>query len=502
MIRKVTSLKWGIFLVLVLTTLLATQTSRSVLLKPFGIHTWRQSDSAAQFRNYYQNNTAFWTPQMMNLTGREGIAAAEFPLTYYVAAQLAKVLGYSEAWCRGLHLFLFVLGVYFFYLISLRFIKDPFIAIIPPALLLSTPLCYYYANNFLPNMPAISFVLMGWYFYFRYTEDGKNRAFWMMLLFMTLGALIKASEGIHFLAAVGSLFYVKYIKKRDLPPHFLLQVGVGTVLFAATLAGWVYYAKWLNKLHGNHMSLLDILPIWKMSNPDIRYTWGVLKKIWGPVLANNLNWILLLPAILFVGIKARKSNLFMPTLLLLLGSLAYSILWFKAFTVHDYYLLTITIFPAFVFLLLFSSLASLSLNKPLKWLLSIALLGLVGYNIYYNGQVQVKRTSPSGSEINLEFYTLEPYLRSLGIDRKDIIISVPDPSPNISLYMCNNPGWSDGLNGGINNPKPYIEMGAKYLVAGDSTVLARPEMKPYLQNPIGQHGQFTIYQLALLPEGD
>ncbi|MEZ5044213.1 MAG: glycosyltransferase family 39 protein [Saprospiraceae bacterium] len=473
------------------------------MLKPFGIHTWRQSDSAAQFRNYYQNNTAFWTPQMMNLTGREGIAAAEFPLTYYVAAQFAKVLGYSEAWCRGLHLFLFVLGVYFFYLISLRFIKDPFIAIIPSALLLSTPLCYYYANNFLPNMPAISFVLMGWYFYFRYVMDGKMIAFWMMIALMTVGAMIKASETIHLVAALLGLLQAKYGQKRTFPPHFLRHVFVGTMLGVACIGGWVYYAKWLNKGFGNHMSLLDVLPIWRMSDIDIEYTWGVIKKHWVPVLGHPINWAaLILASISLLFPKNWKSPLFFPILLLGVGSLVYGVLWYQAFMVHDYYLLTLTVFPAFVFLLLFSSLASLSWNKPLKWLFSLALVGLVGYNIYYNGQVQVKRTSPSGSEINLEFYTLEPYLRSLGIDRKDIIISVPDPSPNISLYMCNNPGWSDGLNGGINNPKPYIEMGAKYLVAGDSTVLARPEMKPYLHNPIGQHGQFTIYQLALLPEGD
>ena len=495
---QVLAVRIGVFVLMVLASFLVADTQRTIFLKPFGTHTWRQSDSASQFRNYYQNGGSLGKPQLMNRTGRDGVAVAEFPITYFVSAQFAKLFGYSEAWARGLHWLLFVLAAYSLYLIALRFIDNPLIAIIPALYFLNLPLNYFYANNFLPNMPAISLAVIGWYYYFRFLYDGKSRAILWMFLFMTVAALIKASEAIHLIAAFLSLLFAHFIRKEKWPKGAAWQVWGGVATGIVSLLAWVAYAKATNQAYGNNMSLLGILPYWEMSEVDREYTWEVvILTIWAPVIAASVNWKLIY--LLGVGLlwpKVWRSRLLVPSLLLLGGSFAYGILWFQAFMIHDYYLLSMLVCPIFFLIMVLGPLDEVVKNR--KWIslaTTMVLLGLGVYTIDYNRQIQKQRTLPEASEINAAFYTLEEKLRSLGIDREDKLIAVPDPSPNISLYMANNPGWTDCLNGGINNPEPYIKAGAKYLIELDTSIHSRPGMAPYLTDTLGTHGPFVIYRL-------
>lgn len=495
--RKVQGLRLGVFAAMVLATFLLTDTHRTLFLKPYGTHTWRQSDSASQFRNFYQNGTALWKPQLMNQTGRDGVAVAEFPITYYLAAQGAKIFGYTEAWCRGLHLFLLLVASFCLYLIALRFIEHPLVAVLPALCFLNLPLNYFYGNNFLPNIPAISLVIIGWWFYFRFLYDGRSSAIIGLFFFMSIGALIKASELIHIVAAILSLLYAKYWRKEDWPKGGAWGIGLGSLFSIASLAAWVWYAKTTNQAHGNNMSLLGILPIWDMSVVDRSYTWTVMKTIWAPVINSKINWVM--TGLLCLGMlwpKVWRAPAFLPGILLFLGSIAYGLLWYQAFMIHDYYLLTMLVFPYFLLIALLAELSRLTWRQRwMPWGAVVILLALGIHTILYNGKIQENRTGVNGSEINPAFYTLEEKLRNLGVDRQDRVISVPDPSPNISLYMANNPGWTDCLNGGINNPEPYIKAGAKYLIATDTTVKNRPGMTPYLTDSIGTHGPIVVYRL-------
>lgn len=494
---QVLAVRVGVFVLMVLASLLVTDTQRTIFLKPFGTHTWRQSDSASQFRNYYQNGGSLGKPQLMNRTGRDGVAVAEFPITYFLGAQFAKVFGYSEAWGRVLHLLLLISATLCLYLIALRFIENSLLALIPALCFLNLPLNYFYGNNFLPNIPAISLAIIGWYYFFRFQYDGRSRAIIWMFLFMTVGALIKASEAIHLVAAFLSLLHAKYVRKEDWPKNGTWGVWLGTAVSFACLAAWVMYAKATNQAYGNNMSLLGILPIWDMSLADRSYTWKVMRTIWAPIIASKINWGL--TGALLLGMlwpKVWRSDLFIPSILLFLGSAVYSMLWYQAFMIHDYYLLTMLVFPSFFLILLLEQILKRVESRPILYLgVTVVLLAVAVHTVAYNGKIQNSRMKPEASEINPAFYTLEGTLRALGVDREDRIIAVPDPSPNISLYMANNPGWTDCLNGGINNPEPYIKAGAKFLIELDTSIHSRPGMAPYLIDTIGTHGPFVIYRL-------
>jgi hypothetical protein len=94
--------------------------------------------------------------------------------------------------------------------------------------------------------------------------------------------------------------------------------------------------------------------------------------------------------------------------------------------------------------------------------------------------------------------TITPYLRSLGISRYDTVISIPDPSPNITLYLMDQKGFTDF---GFNNLKKeerlshFILLGAEYLIINNDSITNEGIIKPYIQNKIGSYQNVHIYKL-------
>ena len=78
-----------------------------------------------------------------------------------------------------------------------------------------------------------------------------------------------------------------------------------------------------------------------------------------------------------------------------------------------------------------------------------------------------------------DIYTITPYLRNIGIDKNDKIIFIPDDS-NVSLYLMNQPGWTQYTDARFNREAPIkynqdsieisesIKKGAKYLIANNT----------------------------------
>jgi hypothetical protein len=95
--------------------------------------------------------------------------------------------------------------------------------------------------------------------------------------------------------------------------------------------------------------------------------------------------------------------------------------------------------------------------------------------------------------------TITPYLRSLGISRNDTVISIPDPSPNITLYLMDQKGFTDF---GFNDLKEeeriihFIKLGAKYLIINNDSLNNKSYIRPFIQNKIGSYKNVNVYQVA------
>lgn len=89
-------------------------------------------------------------------------------------------------------------------------------------------------------------------------------------------------------------------------------------------------------------------------------------------------------------------------------------------------------------------------------------------------------------------------LEELGIKKDDYIISIPDYSPNISLYFLNRYGWTDyGSN--FKDTLVFekrIMQGAKFIVINDSTVFNNYPVHKYLSKKIFEDRNTQIYSLS------
>ena len=77
--------------------------------------------------------------------------------------------------------------------------------------------------------------------------------------------------------------------------------------------------------------------------------------------------------------------------------------------------------------------------------------------------------------------TITPYLRELGKEREDMVISIPDGSPNISLYMMNQKGVSGYGAAHVKDAERiwyYVERGMDYLIINDPWILNKEYLKP------------------------
>jgi hypothetical protein len=113
-------------------------------------------------------------------------------------------------------------------------------------------------------------------------------------------------------------------------------------------------------------------------------------------------------------------------------------------------------------------------------------------NFYRNQHEKYERTLNALTSIT-------PYLRELGIQRTDPVLSLPDGSPNITLYMMDQKGRSEyGLKrpDGTHRIDEFIESGMQYLIINDPGYLNNEFIKPYITNKIGEYENIQIFRLS------
>jgi hypothetical protein len=100
--------------------------------------------------------------------------------------------------------------------------------------------------------------------------------------------------------------------------------------------------------------------------------------------------------------------------------------------------------------------------------------------------------------VNTNFYTIEEYNRSIGIKPNDLVISLPDNSINISLYLMNQRGYNNFINKLSDSTAivDRINLGAKYLFVSDSSVFTWPHIQSFLKYPLGNYkNSISIFNL-------
>ncbi len=492
-------------------------------LGPRSLHIWRQSDCLSITLNYYQHGMNFFEPEIHNLIADDntsGKTIGEFPLLYYSVAGLWKLFGVHEWIFRFVGLLFVFWGLFSLFKTTNCFLKDTFWALWIPLILFTSPVFADYGVSFLTNVPAFSLVLVAFRYVQLYYEKNKISLLYFAMLFFALAGLLKTSSLISFFFLVVVFFgeRIPWFNKGKVYLFKRATVLIPMFLVLFLVFAWYYYAEWFNGIHNGHYTFNHLWPIWELSKEKIHEYFVTIGKLTVHLVFNVYTLVLFLIMFLTILITPRKNIgfFYFGSIILLGGSLLYSLFWFQALNFHDYYyidLLFLLIFIPFSFLVFLK-------NNYEKFLHSIVVKVIFAviliFNVYYTSEMLELRYFPKEGKaysvipaepillfrwidgnFSRKYKALDeikPYFEKIGIKQDDRVISVPDGSFNVTLYLMNQAGWTEyGMDKA--NLQRYIARGAKYLVINDTTITDQDYLKPYLSNKIGTYKNVEIFKL-------
>ncbi len=489
-------------LVVVVSLFVAVDGIRIAQFPPRSVHAFRQGDCLAYTKTYYQHNSSFFLPATYNLIGEEGKVASEFPILYYLSAKLCRILGFNYWILRGVTFLCYVIGLCYLFLCVRFWIKNPLLALFPVLVLATSPFYYYYAVNYLPNVPAISFSFVALYYFIRYrTTFSRWHLIWSIIFFV-LSILLKPTDGGLIWVSCTFIAAMYYFNKKAQSKKYLF-VLIGSAFVGCCFVAWYIFTASYNAKYGNTINLQGIFPIWEMTEGRIVYTFNQrIIDVWLSCFQHPALLFVLCQCLIVFVVKWRRVDSFLRsfTLVLIIGAAAYSLLWYQAFDDHDYYLLLMTIPAVFVCVSAISYCEEFILprvGKDSKYAVYIVLVGLLVISVYHNKFIIRERYAEANIGItNPAVFEVEPFLREKGIAPDDIVLSVPDHTPNITLAAFGNPGFSSDLfEPGRFSVEYCKERGAKYLIITEEKYINDARYKPYTNHLIGTFKGIYIYDI-------
>ena len=493
----------------------------SIKYPPSSIHQWRQADALSITKNYFEEGMHFFEPKIHFQASLEGKAVGEFPIIYYMNAAIWKVTGENFVTVRLLNLSIVFLGLFFLFKLCDRYLNNLFYSLFIPLLIFSSPLFGYYSNNFLINLPAVCILFIGWYYLYKSIQENGQKSIIIASILLTVSVLLRPTMMIGivpiylivFLEQIGVLKN-NYLNKSKLNLFLLLL----PFLF---LIGWILFSKDYNLKNGSIYFLLTIKPIWDAQNK--LEIWNSFTEIVLPEFY-HLGFILLFFVMfLYIIFNIKKSNKYLISILitLLIELIVFVLLWFQNLNVHDYYLLDFYLIIPILFLTFFKLLQNIHLSvfnsKIVKSGLFIILIlsfcfGIAKTRIkYFGNNTFVSKNFLSEREhrywewLKWDYETriqsaetVTPYLRKIGLKRMDLVLSIPDGSPNVTLYFMDQKGYTLLYNDNKTKKEVIenaIENKVKYLIITNKMLAKDSSISDYTKNRIGEYKNVSVFKL-------
>jgi len=476
--------------------------------RPQSVHAWRQADCASQVLNYAEKDYNFTKPQMhaqISNNYTTGYCVEDFPIIFFITATLYKIFGSHEIIFKIINLIIFYLGLFFLLRLYKSTINNKFWSFILTLLFFTAPVIVYYANNYISNVPAISVSIIGWYFFFKYYETTKQKFLLLSIILFTLGGLLKISELINLFTLIGIIFLdcFKFIKFKDNKRIFekkLFPIIFLTIALIIELV-WFFYAVHYNYSHDQKYYIYQFETFFTLDKFDIQ---NIETSIVTYLLNYYQNKIVLtfyiLTFILNLIFFKNTNKLYLAiSFIMLIGSIIFVFVFFQFLRNHDYYIISLFITTIFSTITLLDVLIR-KYQKTMNSIItkSIIIIFLI-YCIHYADKKMHSRYfgwENNDSKNLISLYEINPYLKEIGILTNDKVISIPDNSPNLTLYLMNQSGWTGYINQDYSKLIPFvIERNAKYLIINDSILLNDPKVKPFLYHQVGKFKNISIFKL-------
>ncbi len=251
----------------------------------FDWHSYRQHDTAALARNFYEGGMNILYPQVDWRGASPGYVEVEFQLYTYSVALLYKIFGPHEWVGRALNIFVYLLSALLLFRLTARAF-DPRAGVLAVLLYTVVPLAFFQTRAFQPDALLALGSLAGVHYFWVWTDDPRWRFLALSALGTAVAVLIKPPS-LYLAIPLGYLacrrFGVAAVARPELWGYAALVLLPAFLWFRHAYGLWVEY--------GNTFGLLGrqtIAGIWPLGDSH----WVLLAK----KLAERITFEIFTPA--------------------------------------------------------------------------------------------------------------------------------------------------------------------------------------------------------------
>lgn len=477
-------------------------------LGPRSVHVWRQCNTLAVARNFYQEDMDILNPRVDRRLDTNGITGMQFPSYEYIVALGYKLFGEHNWVHRLISLLISFWGAIGMYYLSKLLLKNEIAAGVAALAYTYSPDLYYFGFSALPDILALASSVWGLYYFIKWFQFQKEHQdtsnstrysilnthslhFSLALLLIILAGLTKLQFlAIGFFIAPYVLSHSSTAKKRLVP---LVLFGI-----TACLIPLLWYRRSVELIKS---SGLDDFGITFRPESDLKKgLQTILQNLLSDLpdlLLNYASFILFLISIyFFFKNKFWKSTWFLPMLVWTIALISYHIIELAQMNVHSYYMMP---YLPVLFLMVAYAMKNLYNTNYSKTII-ICLLFLSPILTAF--RIIPSRFTKKNPAIPMELYNEEVRTELIKSSPQDALCIVgPDYSGCIYFYHLEKKGFgfnnvtdlSEYMNGET-RLENYVRRGARYIYTNDSNINSLPFLNENF-DLINKKGDFLVYKL-------
>ncbi len=449
-----------------------------------GFQAWRQADTAAMARNFYDHGFHLLYPEID--WGGGGYVESEFPIYQFAVSLLYGIFSPSDTWGRIVSVVCALFTIYGLFVLVRKFLGAS-VALWSAFIYAIIPVNIFYTRAFMPESAMLMCSVWGVYLFAEWIESNRYRHFVLSGIFICMAILIKI-PALYLGLPLLFLGWTRYRGKTLMQ----WQLWIYALIVVTPVALWYYHAHQLFLQTGLTFSIWGFgSDKWGIGQPLLTFKWynDIFFK---SIAERHLTYAGFLPFIvgLFIKRETVEERLFDWWLIALM---IYFVVVTVGNQVHEYYQLPF-ILPAVVYIGKTFNRYLSSENVERTWkenrvAVAICLLCLVSIPILSFIRVQHYM---QGERIDSSLFHLGDAVHEV-TNPTDRVVAVDLADP-VVLYRAGRRGWHAFPNTVTDDFLLQMEtLGAKYLIGEKGT---------FIRNGCEARMKELIAQYSVVAEGD